>query len=88
MNFTLRPRKLVDWAKPFMWFCVYSVYSVHARVCVCLCASKQQNDYCEHSSRCLATESLCFLGNSCLALTVWVIGSLDNGDGVTLDLAC
>ena len=57
-------------------------------VYACVCASKQQNDYCEHSSRCLATESLCFLGNSCLALAVWVIGSLDNGDGVTLDLAC
>lgn len=77
MNFTVTMCK-PDWAKPFLCFCV----------CMCVCASKQQNDYCEHSSRCLATESLCFLGNSCLALTVWVIGSLDNGDRVTLDLAC
>lgn len=80
MNFSLTLCKLVDWAKLFLWFCVY--------LCMHVCASKQQNDYCEHSSRCLATKSLCFLGNSCLALTVWVIGSLDNGDRVTLDLAC
>ena len=70
------------------WYCKVSFFPTLCCVCIGVCvygfvrarAHKQQNDYCEHSSRCLATESLCFLGNGCRALAVWVIGNLDNGE--------